>query len=124
MNSIINHLGGTDSKGLTLVYSEFIVGGDSVIQKTWNFDTTPSIVLISSALQLSPGGNAFLQTWGDIALAKEYGYSAMSLYDYNYLIQAYSSMKPPSLSFNSSYTKITLYWNTPIPPRNHIMFYA
>lgn len=50
MNSIINHLGGTDSKDLTLVYSEFIVGGDSVIQKTWNFDTIPSIVLISSAL--------------------------------------------------------------------------
>ena len=123
MNSIINHLGRTDSKGLTLVYSEFIVGG-SFIQKTWNFDTTPSIVLRSSALNQAPDGQAFLQTWGDIALAKEYGYSAMSFYDYEYLIKAYSSMKPPSLSFNSSYTKITLYWETLIPPRNHIMFYA
>lgn len=122
MNSIINHLGGTDSKGLKLMYEEFIFGGSSLIDKSWDFDSSPSIVSVSSILDLDTGFS--LQAFFDIALAKKYSIGGLTNYNYFYLISKYSNQKAPVLTFNSSYTKITLYWETPQPPRIHIAFYA
>lgn len=121
MNSIINHLGGANGEGLKLIYEEYIFGGDSLINKTWKFDDTPTMALVSSIMNLGTGDS--LQTFFDIALAKKYTIPSLTNYDYVYLTSRYSTQKAPTLIF-TSYTEITLYWETPQPPRIHIAFYA
>lgn len=121
MNSIINHLGGSD--GLKLIYEEYILGGNSLINKTWTFDTPPLMFSLSSVIEFSSG--YCIQSFGDIALAQEYTVGGIDMYDYRYLLGRYStSFRYPNVSFDSTYTKITLYWEGQQPPRNHIMFYA
>ena len=122
MNSIINRLGGTNGEGLKLVYGEYFVGGDSLINKSWDFDKSPSMASVSSIIGLNAGDT--LQAFFDIALAKAYNISSLNSYNYAYLIRRYSNQKAPILMFNSSYTTITLHWETPQPDRIHIAFYA
>ena len=123
MNSIINHFGRANGKGLKLVYEEFILGGNSLINKSWDFDTPPSMFSISSILEF--GGGYCIQSFSDITLAQEYNLSGIDMYDYRYILNKFSnSLRYPNVSFDSTYTKITLNWEGSQPPRNHIMFYA
>lgn len=122
MNSIINHLSGANGEGLKLVYGEYFFGGDSLINKSWDFDKSPSMASINSIIDFNSGTS--LQAFFDIALAKAYSISSLSSYNYSYLISKYNNQRAPVLTFNSSYTTITLYWETPQPSRIHIAFYA